>query len=220
VFSYPSDFSILFLSCIADVIVLVRAGFSQLSVYLSSFIVRRTIILLRIVRLPNRKPALIYLRFSGFITFDEAGKMRLRIRRSSPQSTFSYPIISPTEISSPSLKPRESEGFPWSKVTRSNYAASDHDGHIGGLGSESFSPSPNTQLKRVARRIMWYPVCECGIISCMAIHTLISALVYAIVVIPVAVCRMGALAGWTPPFDLLVFAGICFGSSGEDSKML
>ena len=42
--------------------------------------------------------------------------------------------------------------------------------------------------------------------------------VYAVVVIPVAICRMGVLAGWQPPFGLLVFAGICFGSSGVYSQ--
>lgn len=35
--------------------------------------------------------------------------------------------------------------------------------------------------------------------------------------IPVSICRMGVLAGWEPPFGFLVFAGICFGSSGESS---
>lgn len=38
---------------------------------------------------------------------------------------------------------------------------------------------------------------------------------YAVVVLPVSVCRMGVLAGWTPPFGLFLFAGICFAASGE-----
>ncbi|KAF8490905.1 hypothetical protein JB92DRAFT_3007583 [Gautieria morchelliformis] len=145
---------------------------------------------------------LIYLRFSGFIAFDDAGKMQLRTHRPSGESALSYPILSPTEISSSSSESREPEGFPRHKVTRSNYAASEHHGHTGEPGSESFLPSANTQLKRVARRIMWYPV------------------LYAVVVIPVAVCRMGALAGWMPPFELLVFAGICFASSGLSNVIL
>ncbi|KAF8509978.1 hypothetical protein JB92DRAFT_2943073 [Gautieria morchelliformis] len=145
---------------------------------------------------------LVYLRFSGFIAFDDAGKMQLRTRRAPRESAFSYPILSPTETSSPSSKSRESQGFPWHKVTRGKYAASDHHGHIREPVSESFLSSPNTQLKRVARRIMWYP------------------LLYAVVVIPVSICRMGALGGWMPPFDLLVFAGICFASSGLSNVIL
>jgi len=57
-------------------------------------------------------------------------------------------------------------------------------------------------LVKIARRLMWYP------------------LVYAIVIIPVAICRMGVLAGWTPPFGLFVFGGICFASSGLSNALL
>ncbi|KAF8506124.1 hypothetical protein JB92DRAFT_2833034 [Gautieria morchelliformis] len=66
----------------------------------------------------------------------------------------------------------------------------------------SLVPATNAQLKRVAHRIMWYPV------------------LYAVVVIPVLVCRMGVSAGWEPPFGLLVFAGICFRSSGLSNTIL
>ncbi|KAF8526973.1 hypothetical protein BU17DRAFT_15252, partial [Hysterangium stoloniferum] len=54
----------------------------------------------------------------------------------------------------------------------------------------------NSPLKVVAQKIMWYPI------------------VYSAVVLPVAICRMGVLAGWNPPFGLFIFAGICFTSSG------
>ena len=54
----------------------------------------------------------------------------------------------------------------------------------------------------------------------LPIHGLLHAhggTVYAVVAIPICVCGMGVLAGWEPPFGLLVFSGICFGSSGESS---
>lgn len=40
-------------------------------------------------------------------------------------------------------------------------------------------------------------------------------LVYAMVVVPLSICRLGILAGMRPPFGLYVFAGVCFSSSGE-----
>ncbi|KAG8725799.1 hypothetical protein FRC11_001483, partial [Ceratobasidium sp. 423] len=45
-------------------------------------------------------------------------------------------------------------------------------------------------LKMISKRLMLYP------------------LVYSIVTIPVAVCRIGTLAGWKPPFGLYIFAGV------------
>ena len=39
--------------------------------------------------------------------------------------------------------------------------------------------------------------------------------VYAMVVVPLSICRLGILAGMRPPFGLYVFAGVCFSSSGE-----
>ncbi|KAF8526975.1 hypothetical protein BU17DRAFT_12338, partial [Hysterangium stoloniferum] len=51
-------------------------------------------------------------------------------------------------------------------------------------------------MPTIAQRIMWYPI------------------VYGIVVLPVAVCRMGTIAGKKPPFGAFIFAGICFTSSG------
>ncbi|KAG9078654.1 hypothetical protein FRC06_008257, partial [Ceratobasidium sp. 370] len=57
-------------------------------------------------------------------------------------------------------------------------------------------------LKKIARRLMLYPF------------------VYSIVTIPVAICRLGVMAGWTPPFPLYVFAGITFSSSGLTNVLL
>ncbi|KAL5632329.1 hypothetical protein ACGC1H_005336 [Rhizoctonia solani] len=57
-------------------------------------------------------------------------------------------------------------------------------------------------LKAISKRLMLYP------------------LVYSIVTIPVAVCRIGTLAGWKPPFGLYIFAGITFSSSGITNVML
>ncbi|CAE6460133.1 unnamed protein product [Rhizoctonia solani] len=57
-------------------------------------------------------------------------------------------------------------------------------------------------LKTISKRLMLYP------------------LVYSIVTIPVAVCRIGTLAGWKPPFGLYIFAGITFSSSGITNVML
>jgi hypothetical protein len=38
-----------------------------------------------------------------------------------------------------------------------------------------------------------------------------------VVVTPVTICRIGSLAGWTPPFWLYMLSGICFASSGESA---
>ncbi|KAJ1303612.1 hypothetical protein OPQ81_011796 [Rhizoctonia solani] len=57
-------------------------------------------------------------------------------------------------------------------------------------------------LKTISKRLMLYP------------------LVYSIVTIPVAVCRIGTLAGWKPPFGLYIFAGITFSSSGITNVVL
>ncbi|CAE6434547.1 unnamed protein product [Rhizoctonia solani] len=66
-------------------------------------------------------------------------------------------------------------------------------GEINGVGKH---------LKTIARRLMLYP------------------LVYSLVTIPVAVCRLGVMAGWEPPFWLFVFAGITFSSSGLTNVLL
>jgi len=73
-------------------------------------------------------------------------------------------------------------------------------------GSGAAVPQPingvGKDLVKIAQRLMWYP------------------LVYAIVIIPVAVCRMGVLAGWNPPFWFYVFAGICYTCSGLSNTLL
>lgn len=45
-----------------------------------------------------------------------------------------------------------------------------------------------------------------------------NVLVYAFVVIPVSICRLGVMAGWEPPFWLFVLAGVCFASSGKRQR--
>jgi len=69
------------------------------------------------------------------------------------------------------------------------------------------------QHVKIAKRLMWYPLSKyvtlyirCLMTSCQ--------IVYAIVIIPVAVCRLGELANWSPPFALMVFAGVCYTCSG------
>ncbi|QRV86824.1 G protein coupled glucose receptor regulating Gpa2 protein [Ceratobasidium sp. AG-Ba] len=83
--------------------------------------------------------------------------------------------------------------------------------HVSGeSGSNGTNRPPNSaetngvgkHLKRIARRLMLYP------------------LVYSIVTIPVAICRLGVMAGWTPPFPLFIFAGITFSSSGLTNVLL
>ncbi|KAF8602750.1 hypothetical protein BDV93DRAFT_607317 [Ceratobasidium sp. AG-I] len=75
----------------------------------------------------------------------------------------------------------------------------------GSNGTRVPNSEPNgvgKHLKSVARRLMLYP------------------LVYSIVTIPVAVCRLGAMAGWTPPFPLYIFAGTIFSCSGLTNVLL
>lgn len=57
-------------------------------------------------------------------------------------------------------------------------------------------------LKTISKRLMLYP------------------LVYSIVTVPVAVCRIGTMAGWKPPLPLYIFAGITFSSSGLTNVLL
>ncbi|KAF8589418.1 hypothetical protein K439DRAFT_1658006 [Ramaria rubella] len=90
--------------------------------------------------------------------------------------------------------------FPRAKATHSHSTISEQPTPIDPIGY--IVPSANTHLRGIARRIMWYPI------------------LYAVVVLPVSVCRMGVLAGWEPPFGLFVFAGICFGSSGITNTIL
>jgi hypothetical protein len=104
--------------------------------------------------------ALISLRFSGFITYDDAGKVRFHFRRQPPLHLYASQVSSPTVPHSAHEKPRESGRFHRSKVTRESHATSNHFG--GGFREsvyESSLSATNTHLKRVARWIMWYPVC-------------------------------------------------------------
>ncbi|KAB5591089.1 Cyclic AMP receptor 1 [Ceratobasidium theobromae] len=57
-------------------------------------------------------------------------------------------------------------------------------------------------LKTVSKRLMLYP------------------LVYSIVTLPVAACRIGTMVGWKPPLPLYVFAGMTFTSSGLTNVIL
>ncbi|KAF8602742.1 hypothetical protein BDV93DRAFT_494384 [Ceratobasidium sp. AG-I] len=78
-------------------------------------------------------------------------------------------------------------------------------GESGSNGTRVPNPESNgvgKHLKTIARRLMLYPF------------------VYSIVTIPVAVCRLGVMAGWTPPFPLYIFAGITFSSSGLTNVLL
>lgn len=62
---------------------------------------------------------------------------------------------------------------------------------------------------------MWYPIGKHSRSNITAVQTAdYFKLVYAIVTIPVAVCRLGVLVGWKPPFWLFVFAGTTFAGSG------
>ncbi|CAE6465946.1 unnamed protein product [Rhizoctonia solani] len=78
-----------------------------------------------------------------------------------------------------------------------------------GSGSNGVRPPDSAEingvgkhLKTIARRLMLYP------------------LVYSVVTIPVAICRLGVMASWEPPFWLFIFAGITFSSSGLTNVIL
>ncbi|KAG8745585.1 hypothetical protein FRC11_013026 [Ceratobasidium sp. 423] len=57
-------------------------------------------------------------------------------------------------------------------------------------------------LKSISKRLMLYP------------------LVYCIVTLPVAACRIGVVSGWKPPLPMYIFAGISFTSSGLTNVIL
>ena len=168
--------------------------------------------------------ALIYLRFSGFITFNDDGKIQVHFHRPPP-----FPLFStegpPRTIHPSSSEPRGIGWFSCAKITRNSSTESEQLGITNATPCDHCFPSSNTHVERVARRIMWYPLGETlsSEDSSFPSYTLISSsntTVYAVVVIPVAICRMGVLAGWQPPFGLLVFSGICFASSGNYSSEL
>ncbi|KIJ39908.1 hypothetical protein M422DRAFT_210174 [Sphaerobolus stellatus SS14] len=142
---------------------------------------------------------LIYLRFASFIIVGESGRLAFNFRqRALSRNTGNMPTGTRTRRTSTTSI---AGCFDWAKDSK--------DFTSSGTGSSSEPTTPNSSsapvgkhLKQVARRLMWYPI------------------VYAFVVLPVSVCRMGVLAGWTPPFGLYVFAGICFSASGLTNTLL
>ncbi|CAE6426489.1 unnamed protein product [Rhizoctonia solani] len=68
--------------------------------------------------------------------------------------------------------------------------------------TESEKNGIGKHLKSISKRLMLYP------------------LVYSVVTLPVAACRIGAVTGWTPPLPLYIFAGISFTSSGLTNVIL
>lgn len=94
-----------------------------------------------------------------------------------------------------------------SSALRDNTSSSHPTGESGSTGTRQPGSSDSgggvgKHLKTIARRLMLYP------------------LVYSVVTVPVAICRLGVMAGWTPPFWLFVFAGITFSSSGLTNVLL
>ncbi|KAH7322041.1 hypothetical protein B0J17DRAFT_684773 [Rhizoctonia solani] len=61
--------------------------------------------------------------------------------------------------------------------------------------TESEKNGIGKHLKSISKRLMLYP------------------LVYSVVTLPVAACRIGAVSGWKPPLPMYIFAGISFTSS-------
>jgi hypothetical protein len=160
--------------------------------------------------------ALIYLRFANFITVGDDGNLTFSFRRrhNRPISQTLYPsqIGARTSHRTSTKLPG---CFDWAKDVYDGTATS---GTASASDQAVHSSHVSKHLKQVARRLMWYPICELVghqpwypwlIIIIFGAHS-----VYTLVVVPVSVCRMGVLAGWKPPFGLLVLAGICFGGSG------
>lgn len=68
--------------------------------------------------------------------------------------------------------------------------------------TESEKNGIGKHLKSISKRLMLYP------------------LVYSVVTLPVAACRIGAVSGWKPPLPMYIFAGISFTSSGLTNVIL
>ncbi|EIN14634.1 hypothetical protein PUNSTDRAFT_41779 [Punctularia strigosozonata HHB-11173 SS5] len=101
------------------------------------------------------------------------------------------------------LRGRPTGLFQWTKwTTPSTRQSMMHIGGSTGHSSGSGDGSVSHHAHTVAKRLMWLPI------------------IYMVVVIPVAICRIGSLAGWEPPFWFFVFAGICFASSGTSDSIL
>lgn len=155
IFLYVSILAIFNTVMIADLFLSQGWVFAAL---FSSFVIysRRHSHLLHVMLLFTAEIALIYLRFAGFITNDH-GKMQLRFRRSIPCHFHPSSIESPKTISYNAqfgvsgCNPPAS--FPHRLSTSSKRIHNNAE-----LAYEDTWPTANTQLKRVARRIMWYPV--------------------------------------------------------------
>ncbi|QRV85304.1 hypothetical protein RhiJN_13322 [Ceratobasidium sp. AG-Ba] len=116
--------------------------------------------------------SLVYLRFSGRLYYEQ-GKLSWRSTSHPSRNTISFHV----------------SGESGSNGTR----LVNNPGEFNGVGKH---------LKKVARRLMFYP------------------LVYSLVTVPVAICRIGTMAGWTVPFPLYAFAGTTFASSGLTNVVL
>ncbi|QRW26832.1 hypothetical protein RhiXN_01427 [Rhizoctonia solani] len=125
---------------------------------------------------------LVYLRFSGRITF-EGGKFAWK----NSEKGWGLGCISSSGFRDSSFNLSGQSG------SGSNNVRPPDSSEINGVGKH---------LKTIARRLMLYP------------------LVYSLVTIPVAICRLGVMAGWEPPFGLFIFAGITFSSSGLTNVLL
>ncbi|KIJ39907.1 hypothetical protein M422DRAFT_68711 [Sphaerobolus stellatus SS14] len=144
---------------------------------------------------------LIYLRFANFIVVGESGRLTFNFRQHSSNRNNGNKTLMGTKARRASAT-NIAGCFGWAKDT--------NDFTYSGTWTSSEPTTPvhdssvpvGRHLKQVARRLMWYPI---G---------------YAFVVLPVTVCRMAVLAGWSPPFGLHVFAGICFSASGLTNTLL
>lgn len=145
---------------------------------------------------------LVYLRFSGLL-FYEDGKL---VWKTSDQG-WSIGRLLPWSSRNPSISSFHATGESGSNGTRVTPAEPN------GVGK---------QLKIIARRLMFYPFSKLLLpleVLCFLGLTDENPTVYLIVTIPVSVCRMGVMAGWTPPFPLYVFAGVSrLRSYGTDSE--
>jgi hypothetical protein len=139
--------------------------------------------------------ALIYLRFAGIIEYDSLQPRGNRL---------SFPLWRASHSRRHVFQPQSS-----------HYASDELEASDQRTRSDPAVISKS--LVKIARRLMWYPIGK--LIVCQledeSQNTDAGLSVYATVIIPVSVCRMGVAAGWNPPFWLLTCAGICFTSSGR-----
>ncbi|KAF8503204.1 hypothetical protein JB92DRAFT_810083 [Gautieria morchelliformis] len=143
---------------------------------------------------------LIYLRFSNFITVGENGNLTFSFRRRHNRAISQTLYLSQEGTHTSQRASTKPPGrFGWAKDVYDGTATTG----TASASDQAVNSSPvSKDLRQVARRLMWYPI------------------LYTLVVSPVSVCRMGVIAGWQPPFGLLVLAGICFGGSGVSNVIL